>query len=157
MTMKPLQQWTCDRCHELIREPSHGMVESEMVHDAEQGRIFQKRLRIVHHLVASPRHDRGGCSFYGHRDCDRADLHLAEYLGPDGLSDLLLLLDPANSSESADPAEVLELIRRLHLPYYEEARRYRREAEGDDLLDGLDPAMFFRQEFLKEVAERYGR
>jgi hypothetical protein len=151
MTMKPLQEWTCDRCHQLIREPSHGMVEYEMIHDAQKHRGFEKGLRLVHRLPHSPRDHERGCSFY----IERWNADLPEYLGPDGLSELLLLLDRANSCESADPAEVLELIRRLHIPYYEEARRYRGAAAGDNLLDGLDPRKFFFQEQLKAVVERY--
>jgi hypothetical protein len=89
------------------------MVEYEMIPAPQWARPFYKSFRLVHQFMHSPR---GGCSCFKHSDCDGCDQSLSEFLGPDGLSDLLLLLDDVNSPASVDTREVLKLIRRLRLP-----------------------------------------
>lgn len=56
------------------------------------------------------------------------DGHIHWYLGPDGLVSLLSFFD---YKDLKDPKEFIEIIRRLHVEYYEEARQYWPVAEED--------------------------
>ena len=80
-------------------------------------------MRIVHHVPASPSGKPPGCQFNGKAEYEKdggiiADLPLKEFLGPDGLMQLLLLL----YEDELPKEEVLEMIKRLHIPGYEIAR-----------------------------------
>ena len=53
--LKPLQQWLCDECGEVIEEPAHGYLEW-LQDDSHKAYGF----RIVHHAPRSPRRPSGG-------------------------------------------------------------------------------------------------
>lgn len=46
--------------------------------------------------------------------------------------------------------------RRLHLPYYEEARRYFDEAQADGTLDGVNEIELYRERTLHDLVSTYG-
>jgi hypothetical protein len=158
--LRPLEQWICDTCHELIEKPRDGYL--EWLSGGGGGDIWTIHgFRIVHHSPRSPRQPDGNCYRYT-RHPDRQDLDLDVFVGPDGLGRLLswLALAPGQegpSSHPDNPGELVELIRRLHLPHYEEARLYFNEARGDGFLDDGDPADWFRQQTLLHIIDRYGR
>lgn len=151
--LKPLKNFCCDTCGELIEEPSHGYVEWDWTEDGDQR--LDTGWRIVHHPTHSPRPN--GC--YAGLPLSTA---LDEYLGPDGQARLLAFLDvgehiPTSERRNrvADMREFVEFVRRLTLPHYEEARRYWSAAEVDGYFDGANEAWPYTQKALKELIARY--
>ena len=151
--LAPLKQWVCDRCSEVIQKPEDGFLEWLADGDAVSG------FKIVHARGAS---SRGGECFHYTDHLNRADMHLSYYLGPAGLSALLGLLDPGAyhaptpaAASATTTREFVETARRLHVPYFEEARRYWDRAEADGLFDGSNEDTLYAPEFLQSLVKRY--
>jgi hypothetical protein len=53
--------------------------------------------------------------------------------------------------------EYAVFIRRLFLPYYEEARLYFDEAQADGFISDANEVLVYKEEFLQEMVERYTR
>ena len=141
----PLKQWICDNCGELIENPDRGWLEWYT-----SGSILDKRgFRIVHD------HDR--CMYDSHElfkdGKSNSDMHLVDFLGPDGLVKLTNLLEK-ETSESI--AEIVEIIKRLHVPFYEEGRIYLPLAWGDEK-HHIDPYQIgdLSQSDLEELLRAY--
>ncbi|WP_158111550.1 hypothetical protein [Staphylococcus aureus] len=103
----PLKQWYCDDCGEVINEPNDGWL--EWYH--EQGEIGNNEgYRIVHH-------DRK-CMYNSKKlfleNKSLSDMHLSDFIGPDGL---VTLLSHIEFNDVKDNSELVEIIRRLHVPY----------------------------------------
>lgn len=151
----PLQQWICDTCGKIIESPGDGWL--EWVYDQGQAHDF----RIVHHLPKSPIQRAEGCYQHGMRS-GRADMHLDSYLGADGLASLLSFLaigqiDPDDSGPRVESTrELAELIRRLQLPHYEEARIYWADAERDGYFSAASESWPYLQRTLTRLIEKYG-
>jgi len=115
--------WLCDVCHQPIERVRDGWVEWLVPSpggEPSKRRPTGRGLRLVHHAPASPLPQ--GCQYTDEEQQLRRmlvnDLPLQDFLGPDGLTQLLsLLLYHAGSRE-----EVVRLISRLHTPGYERAR-----------------------------------
>src|ERR1700752_2390817 len=83
--LKPLSEWICDACGEIIREAKEGYVEWQQT----DGKMHSSR--IVHHALHSPRRDGGGCYY---RSSERGgDMSLERVVGPSGLSVVSSWLD----------------------------------------------------------------
>jgi hypothetical protein len=129
----PLRQWYCDNCNELIEKPEEGYLEWR---DDRPKDNRKYGFRIVHHALYSPKRRSGSDCYY--KQSERGgDLDLLSFLGPTGLAHLTAWLDygqeyEKNYSNSSRRVESLrewvELVRRLHVPYYEEARMYFQQA-----------------------------
>jgi len=50
------------------------------------------------------------------------------------------------------PKGLVEIIKRLHIPHYEEARRYLERASSNGFIDNMDSSQFD----LKRIIEEYG-
>jgi hypothetical protein len=135
--LKPLKQWLCDGCGEVIESPEQGCLEWLWNEDDDsKAHCF----RIVHLDSYSPHKSSPHCYHYEDQ-WNRADGRLDRYVGGGGLTTLLAFLDHDSCTVSTGPRvtdvrELVEIIRRLHVPYYEEARRHFRKAITDGLLDG---------------------
>lgn len=108
------QQWVCDVCGGVILSDQDGMLEWSKVYTASPPvmSVIQKGFQIVHGRWTEQ------CLKNRSEDDDLADGHLHWYTGPDGLNKLLgKLLEPGT-----DQASLVEIIRRLHVDLYEEAR-----------------------------------
>jgi hypothetical protein len=87
----------------------------------------------VHNNYASPLKESGLSCQYDNRavfattGCIVANLDLEYFVGADGLMQLLRLLEEGDIPQT----EVLEMIKRLHIPGYERARHYFEEAIAD--------------------------
>jgi hypothetical protein len=90
---------------------------------------------------------------------------LGEYLGPRGLTDLLSFLScgPIGrergrpSSASVDMDEFVDLVRRLHVPYYEEARQYFKDPDIlSDFPDDIEVYPYL-PDTLKEIIAQKSR
>jgi hypothetical protein len=122
--------WSCDTCGEPIEGVQQGWVEWLYATDqAEEGAPPARGLRLVHARPDSPRESSDtGCQYDGIAEYRRSgyalsDLALDRLTGPDGLMRLLYF---AEASE-IPTAEAVELIKRLHIPGYEQARPYLEE------------------------------
>lgn len=147
MKLTPLKQWICDTCGEIIKQPKDGWFEWYSDRKAHLHTGF----RIVHH--------KHPCQY----DCEKlrqqnkTDLSecLTDVVGSDGLGSLLNMMAlPENISpyKLADIGEFAEIIRRLHLPYWEEARLYWKEARKDGFHDGCSVS----EDTLLSIITEYG-
>lgn len=148
MKMVPLKQFICDKCGELIKSPEDGWLQWLDI-DPETGRNVDNNFIIVHHMPASPLGGNYGCY---HRSQHISDMHLEYFLGHNGLVHLLSLFD----SKLNETKELIEIIRRLHIPHYEEARIYWKTATNDGFLDEADSEWPYLQDNLLEIINRYG-
>lgn len=124
-TIRPTSTWICDTCGYTIANPEQGWVEWLSCSDA--GKRAGRGLRLVHHFPSSPLRDSAGtgCQYNGqvelHRDgMTVSDVPLLDFLGPQGLMDLLAMI----AEDELPKEELLEMIKRLHIPGYEHARHH---------------------------------
>jgi hypothetical protein len=142
MKLKPLEQFICDECGELINKIEDGWF--EWIDNA--GNPIHG-FRIVHANGRSPRFKNGGNCYYP-ESFNISDLHLDSLTRIDGPALLLSFFD----RKLDDPKELAEIIRRLHIPHYEEARRYLKRALNEGLIDSKENT----QVDLKRVIAEYG-
>ena len=123
--------WICDKCGLIIERAADGWVQwrefgAESKNRKLRGeRALGRDLQLVHADPASPHPiktgEKYGCQF---DDNDPAymtmDLSLPEFLGPNGLMHLLDFI----AKGSVETVEVLEMIKRLNVPGYEQARMH---------------------------------
>ena len=155
MKLKPLQQWICDECHEVVDLP---MARLELLRprDGEDQRCYG--FRIVHRTEACQL-DQGSMFRQGH-SVGSMDIE-GGLTGPDGLVRLLSILTPGNEDYprlaygSRDPIEWSHLVRRLLIPHYEEARQYWTAAERDGFFGGANEYWPYTQETLRTIIDRY--
>ena len=141
--------WFCDRCGSLIEDPKHGWVEWLTKGDLER---MEYGLRLVHHTLYSPLGP-GRCQYDDQavdlNDAIVSDGHLERFLGSDGLMHLLSWLE----RDKLPKAEVLELIRRLHVKGYELVRRDIGRAVAEGVIYELYPDCYFPQEQINAVLD----
>ncbi len=153
--LRPLEQWYCDTCGEIIEKPKDGWVHWRT---DQPGKAYG--FEIMHHARASPRGGFNGCY---HARMEQ-DMHLEAMLGPRGIVRLLSLVDAGSYHDRAgsgvpgvaDLRGWVELFRRLHLPYYEEARLYFERARQDGHLQGESEVALYLEATLKSLCETYG-
>ncbi len=148
MKLLPLQQFKCDVCGQIIARPEVGWVEwlAGPTHGTKA-----HGFRIVHNSNRCQYPSSGRVH----------DIHLTHLLGPDGLATLLALVSPGGrSGNREDGVESLEewgeLVRRLQIPYYEEARQYWSDAEADGYFTGKGKHAPYRQVTLRDILTQYG-
>lgn len=149
MELQPLTQFVCDACGEIIENPAQGWLEWQV--SSVSGERKLEGFRIIHYAPFSPRRARKGGRCNYPSDGTVQDTHLEQCLGVDGLARLLAMLERFPQSS----LEIVEIIRRLHVPFYEEARRHWEAAESDGLFDGANEYYPYMQEVLTTVIERY--
>jgi hypothetical protein len=152
--LEPLTQWRCDRCQTMIASPDDGGVHWRRDHD---GKVIN--IEILHVDRASQRSD--GC--YPRES--REDVALDRMLGPRGIVELLALVDvgahharlpiPGGGVGVAEWRTWAEVFRRLHVPYYEEARQFFARALRDGMLDGISEIALYTEKILKRLVETY--
>jgi len=149
--------WTCDTCGETIKTVDDGWVEwIDFERDGDGP--YGKGLRLVHHVEASPRKNRrqGGCQ-YDERSLPEgeglSDLPLRNFLGPDGLMDLLGMIH----DREVPTSEALEMIKRLHIPGYEQARPHLKRAMDAGVYEPNSDPAFPSQSSIQAVLEYVGK
>jgi hypothetical protein len=151
MQLEPLRQWICDTCGELIARPEDGWVEwqNEKQKTSEpEPRYYD--FRIVHQIVASPRREERteGCYAPNHQ---MMSSHLHHLLGPDGLIGWIEHIERGTVKDLDGWAE---MMRRLYIPYYEEARLYLADARDDGYVDSGNEKRLC-QETLQGLVKHY--
>ncbi|MBH8609383.1 hypothetical protein [Thermoactinomyces sp. CICC 10521] len=146
--LEPLRQWKCDACGGIIEKADNGFLEWLWVDETNQEGNF----RIVH--KSRKCNYRENDHLYLSKGMGVKDLGLEYFVGPDGLSELIGFLNERNLK---DETEIYELIRRLHVPYYEQARQYYDVAEEDGLFDGTGEQSAYRysQRVILDILDRY--
>lgn len=152
--------WICDRCGQAIVRAQDGWVQWLSKH--ESGNWSGRDLQLVHHLPASPiGQKRPGCQFNEQAEFAKdkmtvGDLHLTHFLSKDGLMDLLSMLVEGGLPQN----EVIEMIKRLHIPGYEHARHHFDRAISEGVFEPNTLEGFYRQsniEAVNEWIERSGK
>jgi hypothetical protein len=157
----PLKQFICDTCGEIIEKPEDGWI--EWIH-SDDG--MQTEFNIVHHAGSSPRKifNHEGCYQHGGRN-GRMDNNLNQYINPNVIMSFLLHFldigrhhDPSrNYIGKVNISEYVELVRRLTIPYYEEARLYWEMAKNDGYFDGENEISIYSVNFLKGIIDKYSK
>ena len=157
MGLEPLQQWICDTCGELIERPKDGYVQWLVKENADE-KIVKYAFHIVHHAPASPRRTASGtrgddCYHRDTREVHIGDLPVELLIGADGLGHLLTL--PYGGHAIEDMEELFAIIRRLHIPYFEEARLHFDKAIRDGIIESERRAHAYEQDTLLGILDRY--
>ncbi|GIP63351.1 hypothetical protein J32TS6_19060 [Virgibacillus pantothenticus] len=146
--LKQKEQWYCDSCGEIINSAKEGMLEWDCLTDDEIGEdgLNTKNFRIVHHKGSSSfKHCQTSNTVYNF--CDG---HLNWYTYSNGLSELLSFYN-----HKVDSQELNEIIRRLHVDFYEEARIYIDKALEDGYEYDPYQTGHYSDEELLNLIEKY--
>ena len=154
--LKPLEQWICDSCGEVIDGAKQGYVERKKTEDDAD---LMYDFRIVHGAIYSPRHPHGNCLY---SNSERGgDTALDTCVGGTGVIVLTSWIDPGEWHEKkhSGPSvkslrEWTTLFRRLHVPYFEEAHRYTDELE-DERASGANEIYLYLPETLQRIIEQH--
>ncbi|MGC1276297.1 MAG: hypothetical protein WBC44_21550 [Planctomycetaceae bacterium] len=148
-SIPPTQTWNCDSCRQPIAGHEGGWVEWQTFQQAEDGNPSRGiGIRIVHrHGLGRD----GTCQYNSHRRDGFmvSDGALSEFVGPDGLMDLLELIQ----KEELPASEVIELIKRIHVPGYEASRPHLNEAIRNGIIEINREDGFYSQDQLMSVLE----
>lgn len=151
--LRPLRQWLCDQCGLPILQAKDGWVEWTM--DRSSKLWKSTGFRIVHHFIASPRRAPRGC--YGDKDELTTHLHHVIDEGVSWGLELLGVGEPgglgSRQTTVADLTEWAVLVRRLWLPFYEQARHYIERGVREDVVH-LDSS-FYAPDVLERIIEHY--
>ena len=109
-------------------------------------------MRIVHHVPHG--HQVGGCQFDPRREnaTDRGgvgDDSLSEFVGANGLTRLLEMI----AEEVMPTADLLEIIKRIHTPGYEHARRHFDRAFAEGVIEHNVEPGYWRQADIQRVLD----
>jgi len=142
--LKPLEEFICDVCGGVIEDLEKGIL------NADSNETMQyHNFSIVH---------QGKCD----SRAKHVSFHLNSVVGPNSIGTLINLIhsgpvaDPKGTGEIeiADHVEFAEIMRRLQVPYYDEARQYFMAAAHDGYLDGNSEGIAHARS-LKNVIEMY--
>jgi hypothetical protein len=138
--MVPLLEWTCDKCERVITAPREGLL--EWITDQKGKNLGY---RIVHQACHYKRKE------LRKRDA-ASQLPLGELTGSKGLEQLLDFLE---KEDHIDRTEFRDIIRRIHVEYYEEARRYWPRALQDGVIQEMNKGSKYDPDFSLSLIQRY--
>jgi hypothetical protein len=136
-----MRTWICDFCGGPINKPEDGLVEWVDFEESKPGRS----LRLVHNskYVTGSRKD--SCTLNdAELVSDKESVgsnSLADYIGDNGLMHLLTLI----SESTLSTHDVLEMIKRLHITGYEQARKHFKEAINAGVFEPNTKKNFYSQ------------
>ena len=151
--LNPLTQFICDTCRQVISNPEDGWIEWESRIDDKTNKITSRNFRICHHEMPCQKLAR-------HPHC--SDLPLKEFVGEMASVQIANLLDVGvyhqrdyAGPEPTDMREFTELMRRLTIPYYEEARQWWNEAMTDGYFGDANEIYIYMPVNLRRMIEHY--
>ncbi len=161
----PLKQFICDTCSEVINSPEEGWIEWISKLDPVKHTREIHSFNIVHQYSASPlaKTNNEGC--YQHQGkSGRSDNHLNQFISENyKMANILRMLDIGpyhnpvfKGTDITDLRQYVETVRRLTIPYYEEARLYWNKAKEDGYFDGSNEISIYGVENLKYLIEKFG-
>ena len=150
MRLIPLKQWFCDSCGGVIEKPEDGWFEW-CTKESTGGKDIYADYRIVHHDIS--------CMYnvanLSKKNIMVADHSLETVIGSDGLAYLLFEIELSEKGIAGfkirELKEFVGILRRLHIPYWEEARLHWDRAFKDGFHDGCD----FGEKSLLSIIEEY--
>lgn len=136
--------WTCDTCGQQILTVGDGWV--EWLTRKESDKFVGRGFRLVHHTGASSQKEGRRCQYDGNAEYRNDgsiinDLPLEQFTGPDGLMRLLSFI----AEKELPTEEVLEMIKRIHIPGYEHARHHFKRAISDGAFEPNMPTGYYWQ------------
>lgn len=162
--LKPLEQFICDTCGEIIKSRNEGIVEWISKTNQTSNNLEIHSHKIVHHFPHSPLTGENRC--YQLNDASgQATVQLNNFMNPNNIiARILKPLDigPLFDKHYSGPAitdfrDYVEIIKRLTIPYYEEARLYWQEAVNDGFLEGKHEISAYSVDTLKAIVNQYGK
>lgn len=143
--MNQMSYWICDNCNKPIAQPGDAWVEW-LISKGVTGNFsyVKKSLRIVHSECRYKEDE-----VYREYKAQIASNRFVNFQGPDGLIDLLGCI--AENKMPQD--EVLEIIKRVHIPRYELARPYFNEAISLGLVDAYGAYGYYSQADLQRILD----
>ncbi len=151
--LEPLKQWICDSCGQVIETPDDGYVEW-LVESEEAAFGQQYGFKIIHAGEE--------CTCYSEEDVSKNDAPLESFIGNKGHLYLLSFLDVGTllmreykGARVKNLREFVEFMRRLTVPYYEEARLYFENLHADE--DFVLDDSIYNQENLIRIIQKYGK
>ena len=141
--LQTLKQFYCDACGRLITHPEHAWVEWLHTDNPLTKEMEFHSYKLVHHIEGSPFTDLDGCYHYKYR----TNSNICHW--QDFTNDYILY------PQARDIREYTEIMRRLTVPYYEEARYYIQQAAPNlDYYHYLNPQLP-NSRFFEEIVMRY--
>ena len=163
MYLKPLEQFICDTCGNIIENPEHGTVMWK--YKTVNHQRVQYDFKIVHHFIHSPL-----VKDAGKNRCDPdeypATTKLTDFLSSvehsNSLIHILGFLDNGVAIQKEfkgvnveNIREYVEFIRRVTLPYYDEARQYWNDAILEGAFGGYNEYIIYTPEILQKIINTY--
>lgn len=161
----PLKQFICDTCGEVVKKPEEGWIEWISKSDFENGIREIHSFRIVHHYSFSPLATSNNDGCYQHKGkIGHSDNHLNHFISDNykmakilGFLDMGPYHDPKyKGTDITDMRQYIETVRRLTIPYYEEARLYWETALEDGYFQDANELWIYGVDNLKRLIEMYG-
>ncbi len=134
------ETWVCDSCGDEIQNVNQGWI--EWLVPISEDRVAGHGLRLVHRYSGG---DRFRCQYNDEREFKNGyhiyDSSLCDFIGADGLMKLLGKI----SDDDLPREEILEMIKRLHVPGYEKARRHFERAISEGVFEPNSKRGFYSQ------------
>jgi hypothetical protein len=152
--LTPLEQWFCDTCGKTINSPKDGWIEWLVADSYPFNSSYG--YKIVHH--------RQECFNYPDwKEYDKGiseeSLPLSVFIGLQGYYELLCRIDIGEHirkeyerPRAKDLREYLEIMKRLTIPYYEEARILIKRALSEDF---ISPNDLLNVDTYRKIVEHY--
>lgn len=140
--LRPLEQWFCDFCQEIIKSPRDCWLQWAV----KPGKDLEKSLvsedfRIVHQQ----------CKNHGSNISSVPILWLKGFYEESSALHILRNLN----HRPYKPSELVEIIRRLEVPYYEQARLYWDQIIKHEAFDSLHEHEIYDPVFLKMLIKEH--
>jgi hypothetical protein len=162
--LRPLKQFICDTCRQIINKPEEGWIEWISNRNPKTGTNEIHSFNIVHHSSSSHLARTNSKTCYQHKGkSGRRDIPLNDFINENHkMSNILSMLDVGpyhnpdyKGTEITDLRQYVEIMRRLTIPYYEEARQYWEKAQDDGYFDGCTETGIYGIDSLKLSVEKY--
>lgn len=139
--------WICDSCGEKINKLEDGYL--QWLNVKRDDVTIRNNMKIVHHNTV--------CQFnekveYSTKKATVGDMSLDHFAGPDGLTRLLEMI---SDDMFEDKEEVLEIIKRIHIPGYEKSRPYFERAVREGVFEPNTKLKYFVQRDLESIKNHY--
>lgn len=134
-------RWICDTCNDEITDPERALL---LFLEQDDLPWLRRDFRIVHKSIEGRRCDPGSAAGYS------SSIGLTELLGMDGLNYLLSFLSVGPLKDGGgmrveDMDGFVDLVRRLQVPNYEQARRRFGESGVMDRYSGSNELLPYTQ------------
>lgn len=152
--LAPTNTWTCDVCQQAIMKPADGVVAWFTPDNADEQGSPGHDIRIIHNFGASPFEAVHRCYFRSVVELQREQANLADdtldrFQGPDGFMRLFEML----ATKELPETELIEIIKRIHVPLYEAARLLMANALKEGTIEGSVAPGFWTQQQMQTVLE----